>query len=135
MTTTSEVRYPNSHPIGALIEYPPEWMLDLMVDIYQAEIVGAHGFGIRHPRAPWLRLVVSDRIECTGCYAQARWEDVYPEVVWCPRCAEAEIALNAAAAIRREAFRRQAIPCPVDGVETTPIPVEPMSAVVFGRAS
>jgi hypothetical protein len=116
-----------SYPLPEFRQTPPEWMLDLLVDLYQGEINGAHGFSLRHPRAPWLRLVVSDRIECAGCYAPARWEDVYPTVVWCPRCAEAEIALNAA-----EGLRRQAVPCRIDEIETTPIPPESMSAVVFG---
>lgn len=74
------------------------WMIDILADDYASTIRGSHGFGVRHPRAPWLTLVVSDNIECgtQGCDELARWEEGY-EYLFCPRCADAEIALVEAA--------------------------------------
>jgi hypothetical protein len=129
---------PASPPLGDLVEVPPEWMLDLMIDLYQVEVRGAHGFGLCHPRAPWLRLVVTDREEC-DCDALGCWEDAAAErredgtrVLYCRRCADAEIALNAA-----ERLRRQAVPRAVHTYETEPTVVEapvPM-AMLAGSAS
>ena len=101
MTTKTVASFPASYPLGTIVEAPAEWMIDVMADLYQAEIVGSHGFGIRHPRAPWLKLVVSDRAECWSCNDLARWEEGSPRVAWCSRCAEAEVALVAAEDWRR----------------------------------
>lgn len=111
---TNFTKLPASYPLATLVEAPPEWMLDQMADDYQAQIVGTHGFGIRHPRAAWLTLVVSSVEECFSCFAPARWRDG-DRTAYCARCAEAEIALNAAAV-------PVAIP---EAYETEPTKVEP----------
>jgi hypothetical protein len=90
-------------------------MVDIMADLYAAEIHGTHGFGIRHPRAPWLTLVVSSVVECFCCFAPARWEEDYG-TAFCSRCADAEIAVASA---------RAAVPRPVVAYETEPTKVEP----------
>lgn len=88
MTTT-----PASYPLGTFLKTPPEWAINLLADLYAAEIVGTHGFGLRHPRAPWLTLVVSSVVECFSCVAPARWEEAGHGTAFCARCAEAEAAL------------------------------------------
>jgi len=112
---TTPASFPSSYPLGALVETPPEWMIDLLADLYAAEIVGTHGFGIRHPRAAWLNLVVSSVTECFCCEAPARWEEDY-QTAYCSRCAEAEIAVAAA---------RGAVPRHAPAYETEPTKVEP----------
>lgn len=121
------IEMPASYPLWTLQHTnAPAWMIDLLADIYAGEITGTHGFGICHPRARWLRLVVSDREECP-CGAIGFWEDdsLLERVVYCRRCADAEIALFAAADWRRaQQAAREAVPHPVDADETTPIPHE-----------
>jgi len=112
------VIYPASYPLSTLVEAPAEWALNLMADLYQADIKGTHGFGVRHPRAPWLLLVVSS-VERCACGERARWEEMGGPA-FCPRCAEAEIALVAAEQLRRE----DGVPEPVPAYETEPTQVE-----------
>jgi hypothetical protein len=90
-----------SYPLMSLRGRTPLWMLNLIADLYETEIRGTHAFDIRHPRARWLELVVSDREECStrGCDERARWEED-AEHAWCGRCANAEIAIVAAARLR-----------------------------------
>lgn len=105
------------------------WMIDILADDYASTIRGSHGFGVRHPRAPWLTLVVSDNIECgtQGCDELARWEEDYDHP-FCPRCAEAEVALAAARALRWPARRAPA----GDLTRTVRVPAITMHAMVYG---
>lgn len=137
--------YPASYPLWTLQgRRAPEWMVNLLADIYAAEITGTHGMGICHPRATWLTLLISNSEECP-CGELGRWEDGTERgekgsVVWCARCAEAEIVLLEARwarihALSREVDRR-CVPRAVDEIETTPIPHrETMAALVFGGQS
>lgn len=108
--------FPASYPLPTLVEVPSEWALDLLAGLYQAEIHGTHGFGLTHPRADWLRLVVSSVEEC-NCGAPGRWEDATlmrradgSRVLWCARCADGEIAIHAAEKLRRASRVPRAFP-------------------------
>lgn len=123
--------FPDSYPLPTLVEVPSEWALDLMADIYQAEIVGTHGFGMTHPRARWLRLVVSSVEEC-DCGAPGRWEDATltrrddgSAVLWCARCADAEIAVHAAEMLGRASRAPRVVPA----YETERTVVEPFISI------
>lgn len=107
----------------------PEWAINLLADDYASTIRGSHGFRVRHPRAPKLTLVVSDNIECgtQGCDELARWEEDY-EHQFCPRCAEAEIAVVVAAKLKWPRRR----PPSGDLTQTTRLPRQSMADMVFG---
>jgi len=110
---------PPSYPLWTLqASAAPEWAINLLADLYEIEIQGTHGFGVRHPRAPWLLLVVSS-VERCACGERARWEEMGGPA-FCPRCADAEIALVAAEQLRREA----GVPEPIPAYETEPTQVE-----------
>lgn len=139
MNTTNEGRptYFGSYPLHTLVETPPEWAINLLADLYQPEVNGTHGFGLPHPRACWLTLVVSSVEECCRCSSpDVRWED--KEVgAFCRDCAETEIVVTEARMARVHALAREvdrlAVPHPMDAVETTPIGREAMRTVVEGR--
>lgn len=128
---------PASYPLWTIQgKTAPEWAIDLLADLYAAEIKGSHGMGIAHPRASWLTLLVSSCEECVRCGSpDVRWEDA-EDGAFCRPCAEAEIvALGARAGARIHALARavdEACPRAVDEVETTPIPHVPMAVLVFG---
>lgn len=139
METTIEL--PASYPLWTLQgTAAPAWAVDLLADLYAAEIKGTHGMGIAHPRACWLTLIVSSVEECCRCGSpDVRWED--SEVgAFCRGCAETEIVVTEARVARIHALarevERQCVPRAVDEVETTPIPHrETMAALVFGGQS
>lgn len=130
---------PASYPLWTLQgKAAPEWTVDLLADLYAAEIRGSHGMGIAHPRASWLTLLVSSCEECCRCGSTAvRWEDA-EEGAFCRGCAETEIVVLEARWTRIHALARavdEACPRAVDEVETTPIPHVPMATLVFGGRS
>lgn len=96
----------NAHPsqhagnlLGGLGSYSyPAWALDVLATVHRADVRGSAGYGHRHPRARWLTLLVTSKIEC-DCGEVASWQDAdgWP---FCGRCAEAEGALADACAIR-----------------------------------
>lgn len=123
--------YPSSYPLATLVERPSLWMLEILADLYEAEIRGTHGLHIVHPRASWLTLVVSSVTTCGACGGPARWEersDDGERVAWCGRCAEAEVALAAARALRWPARRAPA----GDLTRTVRVPAITMHAMVYG---
>lgn len=130
---------PGSYPLWTLQgKAAPEWAVDLLADLYAAEIKGTHGMGIAHPRASWLTLLVSSCEACCRCGSpDVRWEDA-EEGAFCRLCAEAEIVALEARWGRIHALARavdEACPRAVDEVETTPIPHQTMTSLVFGEAS